>query len=95
MPEPSKEELERICQNHGVQFVFGNQVSTWSGSFLRDVLAWATGKKGWCSHVTLGNLNKLVMACHSDNETYPDWFCPIGDDWDICPVKGCHAKRPE
>lgn len=50
-------------------------------------------KPVWCQHIRWSSiLRKWCISAKFSSFSITD---EIADSWDECPVKGCHAKRPE
>ena|SRR3990167_2250622 len=81
--EPSREDLIQLLN------IKGPKVSgfTWI-PFVDAVMSWATStepERVWCKHISFCH----GMWCYGEDDDWQD-----AGDWDICPVKNCHAPRP-
>jgi len=68
-------------------------------ALTNDIMTWAEGrKKEWCFHIRFSDQSKRWVF---DMEWKENVYHATGnayrfhDEWDICPVKDCHAPRPQ
>lgn len=73
----------------------------WSDTFIGDLLALLNGEgrkaeKIWCEHFEYVLCGMKMRWCYrTDGGTEKEAHLYIRDEWDICPVAGCHAPRPK
>lgn len=100
--EPDREELGKIFAKHwGYSIASHNPV--WFNKVADDIYAWARGQKKaerWCSHWEWNQEKKrwrYTQPASGAVEIMHGIFDAADkkETWDICPVKGCHAARPE
>lgn len=80
--------LDAIFVRHDRQY---GSKEAWLSAIKQDLMRWAMGEALWCHHMS--------------QDSKGDWNCQWGgksclfirvpDVWDQCPIKGCHAPRPE
>ena len=108
VPVPSREAVEALFREHGIWNIRRSDNSYYfethdTHSLIDDLYALLTptGKLTWCAHIVWRALDKDISTFEGyifigDNFTL-ELLNSANDatTWDICPVKGCHAKRPE
>lgn len=89
-PKPSREALDRLWERHDRRYGSADQ---WREAMKQAIMAWVSGEEPtpvWCCHISLQEKQWMQVAV---NPMAPKEEVPY--TWDICPVKCCHAKRPE
>lgn len=87
-----REEIEKIFERW-------NFHSYLNRGLISDLLAILNGqekepeRKTWCEHWRYEN-GWHFMGAHDPKYSAILVGSAYADDWDICPVKGCHAPRP-
>ncbi len=81
-----REELEEIIINMNLPVwnYLINKIMSWHEKCSVDQ------KKWWCDHIDWDNNGECFIYKFYKN----GWLIPENLNWDICPVKGCHAPRP-
>ena len=93
VPQPSREALTGILHFHKPRCQ-ACQGETPCRKLIADLEQWATGQEtrpAWCEH------------WHWEDKgggggwyrEFPTHFIKAGEDYDLCPVTGCHAPRPQ
>ena len=94
-PEPSREALVRLMNNLNVPTV---------EFYINHFMAWARGQEEkptlepvWCKHLKWKTAGDKGYWLYEDTTFNPSGIRhqlrPM-DQWDQCPVAGCHAPRP-
>ena len=101
-PTPERKEVERLITKYADDWKYSRS------ELVDDLMAWATGEAGrptWCRHcvwVEDGDLGRQGW-CYDRRElpdtvkqlhSLADRYVKIADEFDLCPVAGCHAPRP-
>lgn len=92
-----REEIEDVFSEYGVKVTSapkGKDIPKWSG-FIDDLLALLNneGGKAWCSHTRWDKFKDGDGSWYLKETPDSEEVC-VPKHWDICPVAGCHARRP-
>ena len=98
-PEVGRDEISRLLwpspMNNLLCIKFGSPQQ--ANKLVDDLLALLSQGSGpvWCSHIVWC---AEVKRWFKNDERFNSGSIianNVPDEWDICPVAGCHAKRPE
>lgn len=80
-PQVSREAVDQIF----IKYLSSKGVS-WDSRMTNDLLALLNGYPVWCEHIYFHN--GVWKFCQNNDRE-------VSYLWDQCPVKGCHAPRPD
>lgn len=86
VPQPSREELEKILNEEGITAPFRSQC-------VEKIMAWASGQttRRWCEHIRKDTLEQEIFVL-TMGQDLKQRICLVDDTWTVCPL--CAQPRP-